>query len=1087
MRFWTFLVAAVIAATISTAAAEPIPWQHPLYLPGDGYWAGRVSVTVANDGDFPLEGRPVVVPIGDAAGQLPLAGSRAESIRLVDAAGVELLYGLAGPNDDPITAGPLPEGSSLVLPAVCEPHAKATYFVYFDNPGAGEVPDSLQAKTGPVNNVTLHRIEPGRITVRVGSPERLALAEIGGVSPWQTATPNGAAARWEHRAVARLFHYSDEPAHETLVQIDGSMLAARMRGRINWDSVLVTDAGRPVKHSLCGEKILLAADLPARSARTYCVYFSDDPTIRVSGDSDYAQLLASRANLVNNPGFESGDPEPDGWTHSPAGNDDGVTFAVVAPEHETLGQRCVRMQVSHDAAKSWRGWRKTVPVRPGGSYLFAAWVRTEDVRDGEVRLHAHCLTAARSLSKENAYRSVGPGIQGTTGWTFMSGTLEMPADAGLLDLHLTMDATGTVWHDGALVAEVAPAEIVRLEGMPMAGSAELAVWKVPAVEKVLEDTPAPGQTAPAEISLARNEQEPLQLAVRGGRGVSGVEVTVEPPVSPGGVRLDDVRVGVVGYVPIDHATSYYQSDAPTWVRKFPTQPGSCDGWPGMWPDPLLPVATFDLEPNATRSAWITVTAGPNAVPGDYRGSVRLQSAGRTLAEVPFGVHVWDFALPDEKHVAAIYDVRYGRGDGLWQRPLDEMYPEIVELMAHNRLSPDAIRPEPRIGYRDGRVEADFSEFDKAAEWYFDELGIPYSYTPQLFYLFGWGHPPKTMFGERPYPGDPPYTGADRSRLRPEYERAYQACLRVFWDHVKEKGWDKRFILYISDEPHYSHPEIVAQMKALCGMIHEVDPAIPIYSSTWGHLPDWDDSLDVWGIGHYGRVPVDEMNAIRRSGSRIWFTTDGQMCTDTPYLAVERLLPHYCFQYGAEAYEFWGVSWLTYNPYQFGWHAYIHQSSEPGKYYWVRYPNGDGFLLYPAGGCPNLRAGDCPDFRAGDCPDFRAGDCPDFRAGDCPDFRAAKMGLSPLADQHAAPVTSIRFEQAREGAEDFEYLYLLRALVEKAKQSGRDVAQAEAALRDASTLVEIPNPGGRWSSKILPDPMAVYQVRRRLAEAIEGLK
>lgn len=48
--------------------------------------------------------------------------------------------------------------------------------------------------------------------------------------------------------------------------------------------------------------------------------------------------------------------------------------------------------------------------------------------------------------------------------------------------------------------------------------------------------------------------------------------------------------------------------------------------------------------------------------------------------------------------------------------------------------------------------------------------------------------------------------------------------------------------------------------------------------------------------------------------------DGQMCIDTPFLAVERLLPHYCFHYGVEGYEFWGFDWLTYDPYEFGWHS-----------------------------------------------------------------------------------------------------------------------------------------------------------------------
>jgi hypothetical protein len=52
------------------------------------------------------------------------------------------------------------------------------------------------------------------------------------------------------------------------------------------------------------------------------------------------------------------------------------------------------------------------------------------------------------------------------------------------------------------------------------------------------------------------------------------------------------------------------------------------------------------------------------------------------------------------------------------------------------------------------------------------------------------------------------------------------------------------------------------------------------------------------------------------------------------------------RYGAEAYGFWESAWLTHDPYRFGWHAHIPQTHQPCQSYWIRYPNGDGFLLYP---------------------------------------------------------------------------------------------------------------------------------------------
>jgi hypothetical protein len=165
-----------------------------------------------------------------------------------------------------------------------------------------------------------------------------------------------------------------------------------------------------------------------------------------------------------------------------------------------------------------------------------------------------------------------------------------------------------------------------------------------------------------------------------------------------------------------------------------------------------------------------------------------------------------------------------------------------------------------------------------------------------------------------------------------------------------------------------------------------------------------------------------------------------MCIDTPYCAIERMLPHYCFKYGVEAYEFWGISWLTYDPYRFGWHSFIRQSGQPGEMTWVRYPNGDGYLAYPGG---------------------------------------------PVG--HDGPVPSIRLEQAREGVEDYEYLHLLADLATSARAAGTDVSEADKALAEAQSLVGMPAPNGRYSTEILSDPDAVFRAREGVARAIEDLR
>ena len=905
------------------------------------------------------------------------------------------------------------------------------------------------------DDLTIECDSEPEVTVSVGAAERIELEQSGGVGDF--AEGESAPAWWLpvhlvnltgnriDNALAAVSLGTSAPLHHRIEP-------AGLRGGKG-------EAGLPFFR--IGESVFFPCELTPRSRQDFGLYFREkegaksaeavgrqlagipsDYAVDFAGTASdleaYRKLLASPANLVRNPDFvQSGDGSlPDAWTGAPAKPSLEAGEYSLA-EGGLFGERCARLRVLPEAKESWRGWKQRAPVKPGRTYLMAVWARCENLK-GSAALHAHLLQAAGGHVTEDAFRGAGAAISGDTGWTLWQGLVRTPADAGFLELHLTTNTSGVLWHDGALVAEVLEADAGALEARRTVKG--IVMTQVNAIEKVFREEIRETASERLEASLARNESEAVQVAVSSGDRREGLRIEVAEPVSKAGGKLA-VDVNVVGYVPVDYPTNYYRSETPPWHRKFPTAGPRCDGWPGWWPDPLLPTAKLDLEPGRPQPVWLTVNAPGDAAPGAYHGEVRLISGEKeVLAKLPLEITVWDFALPAESSLAAIYDVRLSQDWLEGKEDPEEVRSRMLRFMADRRISADRVRVDPKFEVAEGKITADFTEYDREAAAYFDELKFPRAYTPPFFYCFGWGHPPKKILGEDPYPGAYPYEDADRAQLRPEYKKAYQTCLKLYWDHMKEKGWADRTVLYISDEPHFTHEHIVKQMQALCDMIHEVDPAIPIYSSTWRHCPEWDGYLDVWGVGHYGCFDVEKMKERRAAGDRIWFTTDGQMCTDTPYCAVERLLPHYCFQYDAEAYEFWGVSWLTWDPYDFGWHRYIHQSSEPGREYYVRYPNGDGFLLYPGG----------------------------------------RYGQDD-------PVSSVRFEQAREGVEDYEYLRLLRGLLEKAPADHPGRAGGERALQNAAALVEIPNAGGRYSSQILPDPARVLAVRKEVAEAILGLR
>jgi hypothetical protein len=901
------------------------------------------------------------------------------------------------------------------------------------------------------DDVTIECDRDNSITASVQPLETCPLRLEPATAKWDLPTDT-----WPRRLAVQVANPETKERRDVLVHgsfgeaLRGSMSAARLR---------VMRDGKPVPFCLLDGNIVFPASIPAQTVRTYWLYVakegatpalaqgvsmlgsdipSDQVFVPASEQTDpraYAALLGQPANLVKNPSFESGTPLPDDWPGSSEKQAlAGVRYGTASPG--VFGARCARITVPHQDTVDWVGWRQDVPVQPGRSYLLAVWIKTEDIRSGSVALHAHRRQPDGALCADSPYLSAGTPLTGTTDWTLASGVTRIPQDGGILQMHLTMKASGTVFHDGALVAEVLPATVGRLETRFAETDKQLAVWPVNPIVKVFRDDLPPGTPSPVRLQMARNEQEPLQLVVRSSREIADFRYELEVPKNKDGAALGILEQGLVGYVPIDHRTNYFRSESPVWHRKYPTSRGSSDGWAGWWPDPILPKQNSSLVAGECQPLWITFETAADSPAGAYAGAVRLYAGDRLLERVPLSVEVWNFALPATHSLAAIYDVRIqGKswdGEGKSRRQLSE---DCMRFMAKRKLSADRVEAQPKFKREGGAITADFTEYDEAMALYFDELKFPKAYTPGFFYLFGWAYPPKRVLGEDPYAGTYPYEGEDRAILRAEYKQVYQECLRLYWNHMKKKGWADKLVLYISDEPHFTHEEIRTQMKALCDMIHEVDSAIPIYSSTWRHCPEWDGYLDVWGVGSYGCFPVDEMRARKAAGDRIWFTTDGQMCTDTPYCAIERLLPHYCYSYDVEAYEFWGIAWLTCDPYEFGWHAYKPQSSGPGSSFFVRYPSGDGFLVYPG---------------------------------------------NPIG--HDGIVSSIRLEAARDGVEDYEYLRMLEELAAKSQDP-----VALRLLEDAKTLAEIPNPGGRYSTRILPDPSAVPVLRRELATAILRLQ
>lgn len=854
--------------------------------------------------------------------------------------------------------------------------------------------------------------------------------------------------QWPCCAVVRVFNLTDAPVSGALVHADLRPAMAKLRSVPTNAVMRIVDAATGEVASNCvrrGSTVMFDATLPAKSEREFAIYFS--ATQREATNtfaSAYEKLLASPLNLAANGSFESGADSPEGWLATAKGGGFGADAM--------FGRRSAAFTLLPDAKSTWVGWRsQPIPVQAGASYFYGGFLKGTGL-SGSATLHAHQLGRDGKVVGSGGYVGTQPTVGSDAGWMFSSTVIHVPPGAVTIQLHLTTnarvappqggvvlsDATtlqshmtaggrGTIQHDGVLLCRVVAGEVVGFESGETSGSRRplLQVWEVNPLVKVFRDSLPGPQAKSVTLECARNEYEPFELVLRSAEARRGVDVAVSALRGPKGGTLPAVKVERVGFVPIDWPSGYFQTDVPAWQRRVPRGHGSTDGWADWWPDPLAPNGAFDLAAGRAQAVWFTVRVPRDAAPGEYRGEVTILAAGERL-KLPLRVKVLPFTLPERTRLKAIFDFRSGPGGEMGAGiKTPEGQRRWLCFMAEHRLGTDHIPAQPKFEYKNGRVTMDAAEFDVMARYCFDELGMNVSYTPSFFYAFGWAYPPKKIFGLEPF--------------TPAYNDALKQAYRLFTDHLKQKGWHDRFIYYISDEPHFDHPFVVEQMKKLCALLHEVDTTIPIYSSTWRHCEAWDNSLDLWGVGQYGCFPVPEIERVLKAGRHFLFTCDGQMATDTPFLATERMLPYYCLKYGGNGFEFWGLSWWTFDPWQYGWHTFINQSDDGKRHYWVRYPNGDGFLAYPG----------------------------------------APVGVD-------GPVSTIRLEQVREGLEDYEAMAMLAELVSKAKEQGKSVAAAERALAQARELVTIPNAGGLRSTGILPDPDRIPMIRKAVNAAIVQL-
>jgi hypothetical protein len=448
--------------------------------------------------------------------------------------------------------------------------------------------------------------------------------------------------------------------------------------------------------------------------------------------------------------------------------------------------------------------------------------------------------------------------------------------------------------------------------------------------------------------------------------------------------------------------------------------------------------------------WVLVHVPPDAVPGDYRGTVQL-TTDAFAAEVPLQLHVWDFKLPERNHLQTAYGLSVHDVFRYHQLKTDQDKRKVLDLylqsFAEHRISPYDPTPLDPIHVKflpdedPPRTEVDFSRFDNAM-----------ANAVQKYRFTGFRLPIRGMGGGTFHRRYPPKIG-EFDEDTPEYRAMFSSYVRQLENHLRERGWLDMAYVYWFDEPAPRDYGFVAS-----GMqrLKRYAPGLPRMLTEEPGDNELTGTVDIW-------CPVssnyDHQQAERRRehGEKFWW----YVCTGpkAPYCtlfidhpATELRVWHWqTWQRDIVGTLVWRANYWTssaafpnapQDPYKDPM-GYVSGYSTPSgvKRYWG---NGDGRFIYPP-------------------------------------LKASVPGKSGSHPVIAPPVSSIRWEMIREGVEDYEFLYLLRELVEKYRG---DLTPQE--LSDYESLLKVPAAITEDMTTFTTDSTPIYRRRREIAEAIETL-
>ncbi len=730
---------------------------------------------------------------------------------------------------------------------------------------------------------------------------------------------------------------------------------------------------------------------------------------------------AGAQNIVPNGGFEDGS---NGWS--------GGELSTDLPHS---GSACLLVADDDQTASINAHTDGILPIEQGQPYEFSVWARAETLEQ-------------TLLVTINQYNDQGSWISGQNlDFRFVPGTqwsqVRIPIrvlDNNTAGLRISLrpvtwtsegELLGRAWFDDVEFTSTDMTEPVL--GTWLVRNEPVSVWLSPVEQKVRPDAILPTD-APAlsEILLntASGEYEPAEIVLASSQGDHLEQISISELVGPDASTLGSSAwtIRQVDYVTI-------------------TNPSDHASYLGPMPDPLpLLELPMELPQGKIQPLWLTLHVPAHCTPGDYTGTVTLTYRNSGTVTIPLRVHVWNFDLPKEHHLRTAY--------GLSMRSMDryhflgedkdlrrEVFRLYLQDFAAHRISPYnpvgddwySVSLSDNVDPEQIEVSVDFSSFDDAATYAFDELGF------DSFRLW------LPHFASGTYQGSNLPTLAGYTWGSDEYEIIYTKLLSAITNHLADRGWLNKAYAYWFDEPHGS--EDYAMVIQGMDMLSRMEPRLnrlltEEYDQVLAeHVDIWTPLLD--------RFAPDWASERQAAGDQVWW----YVCTGPKAPYPNNFIDHpgiehrirfwMAWKYQIQGSLYWSTTYWTndtLNPppdFQDPW-------QDPASYSdssLTNWGNGDGKLLYPP------------------------------------------KHWSDGQRRIEGPTPSIRWELIREGIEDYEYLFLLDALADELEANG----QAEELVEQARELQRMIGDLITSTTEYTSDPDVLGSLRSMIGDMIERLK